>query len=71
MTERPILICGGHLVDPAQGEPSHLRLIAAREVAYETTDAETVFRLLAAVRSRQTAAGWEAVDLAREGRTQD
>jgi hypothetical protein len=65
----PAFLCARSAVEEAKSEPSHLRLIAVREVAYETTDAEAVFRLLAAVRSRRTPSGWQAVDLAREGQT--
>ena len=65
----PAFLCARSAVEEAKGEPSHLRLIAAREVAHETTDAEAVFRLLAAVLSRRTPSGWQAVDLAREGQT--
>ena len=65
----PAFLCARLAVEEAKGESSHLRLIAAREVDHEATDAETVLRLLAAVRSRRTASGWQAVDLVREGRT--
>ena len=65
----PAFLCARRAVEEAKGEPSHLRVIAARGVAHEASDAETVVRLLAAVRSRRTPSGWQAVDLARKGHT--
>ena len=65
----PAFVCARRAVEEAKTESSHLKLVAAREIDQETVDAETVFRLLAAVRSRRTPPGWEAVDLVREGRT--
>lgn len=63
-------LCARRAVEEAKREPSHLRLIAARETDHETADAEAVLWLLGALRSRRTASGWQAVDLVRDGRSQ-
>lgn len=63
-------LCARQAVEEAKREPSHLRLIAAREREHEAADAEAVLRLLWAVRARRTASGWEAVDRVRVGRNQ-
>ena len=63
-------LCARRAVEEAKREPSHLRLVAAREIDHETADAEAVLRLLCAVWARRTASGWEAVDRVRQGRNQ-
>ncbi len=63
-------LCARRAVEDAKREPSHLRLIAAREREHEAADAEAILRLLWAVRSRRTASGWEAVDRVRVDRNQ-
>jgi hypothetical protein len=63
-------LCARQAVEEAKREPSHLRLIAARETDHETADAEAVLWLLGALWSRRTESGWQAVDLAREGSSQ-
>ena len=63
-------LCARRAVEEAKREPSHLRLVAAREVDHESTDAEAVLRLLGAALARRSPSGWEAVDRVREGGNQ-
>lgn len=57
-------------VDQAKVEPSHLAVAAVDGATPETSDVETVFRLLEALRSRRSELGWQAVDLMASGHTQ-
>jgi hypothetical protein len=66
----PAFVCARAAVNAAKMEPSHLCVIAAREDDHEAYDVEAVWRLTAAVHHRRSEPGWEAVDLARSGRTQ-
>lgn len=63
-------LCARQAVEEAKQEPSHLRLVAAREIDHETADAEAVLRLLGTVRDRRTPSGWEVVDRLRAGQNQ-
>lgn len=56
-------------VDRAKSDPSHLAVETVRAVD-EATDAETVFRLVAALRDHRTIQGWQAIDLVQRGLTQ-
>jgi hypothetical protein len=60
-------LCARNAVERAKDEPSHLVVVAARQVDHEATDAEAGLRLLASVRTRRTDQGWEAVDLVGQG----
>lgn len=57
-------------VERAKTEPSHLAVATTTEGAVEAVDVETVFRLLGAVSTRRSAAGWQVVDLLSQGLTQ-
>ena len=57
-------------VDRAKTDLSHLAVESARDVTEEATDAQTVFRLLAALRSHRTAQGWQAIELVQRGLNQ-
>ena len=58
----PAFLAARTAVEQAKREPSHLQVVAPAAPA-EAADAATVLQLLAAVRDRRTAQGWEAVDL--------
>ena len=53
-----------------QGRPEPSRGGVARDVDEEATDAQTVFRLVAALRSHRTDQGWQAIDLVQRGLNQ-
>ncbi len=58
-------------VERAKGQPSHLAVECSVEAARpDAADGEAVLRLIGAVRERRTPAGWQAVDLADEGLSQ-
>lgn len=56
-------------VEAAKNDAHHLEVIAA-DAGHEGSDAGAVLRLVAAVLSRRTAAGWEVIDLTEQGMTQ-
>ena len=56
-------------VDRAKAEPSHFA-VASVDSTVEIVDAETVFRLVAALRDKRTEPGWQVVDLLDAGHTQ-
>ena len=56
-------------VDRAKSDPGHLAVESARDVD-EATDAQSVFRLVAALRDHRTSQGWQAIELVERGLTQ-
>lgn len=56
-------------VERAKTEPSHFAAESLRHPDPETADAETLVRLLGAVRNRRTEQGWEVADLLGQVRT--
>lgn len=58
----PAFLAARTAVEQAKREPSHVQVVAPAAPA-EAEDAAAVLQLLAAVRARRTAQGWEAVDL--------
>jgi hypothetical protein len=59
----PAFLAARSAVDRAKREPTHLCVVAAEPADVEAEDAEVVLQLLAALRSRRSDQGWEAVDL--------
>ncbi len=57
-------------VDRAKADPSHVAVESARDVDDEAGDAQTVFRLVAALRRHRTDQGWQAIDLVQRGLSQ-
>jgi len=57
-------------VDRAKVEPSHLAVAGVDGATPDTSDVETVFRLVEALRSKRSEQGWQAVDLIASGQTQ-
>ena len=57
-------------VDRAKSDPSHLAVESAHDVDEVATDAQTVFRLVAALRSHRTDQGWQALELVQRGLNQ-
>lgn len=66
----PAFLCARTAVEAAKTEPSHLAVVAAAAGEPEAYDAQAVWRLVAALRRRRSASGWQAVDLMLAGRTQ-
>jgi hypothetical protein len=66
----PAFLCARTAVEAAKTQPSHLAVVAARQSDSEAYDVEAVWRLTAALRSRRSPSGWQAVDLMLAGRTQ-
>lgn len=65
----PAFICARAAVTAAKNEPSHLSVVAARESDHEAYDVQAVWHLIAALRSRRSESGWQAVDLLGDGYT--
>lgn len=57
-------------VERAKATSQQVCIEAAQRAKTEAADTEVVLRLLAAVRARRTAQGWEAADLAAQGHNQ-
>jgi hypothetical protein len=65
----PAFLAARTAVEAAKREPDHVRVLSVPVAAQEAADAETVLRLLAAVRERRSEQGWQAVDEMRDGAT--
>jgi hypothetical protein len=65
----PAFLAARTAVERAKLEPSHLAVAALDGPIDETTDVQTVFRLVEGLLDRRTEAGWQAVDLLRSGQT--
>ena len=57
-------------VERAKADPSHVAVVASADPEHFAADAEAGFRLLAAVRSRRTDQGWQAIDQMNRSRSQ-
>ena len=66
----PAFLCARAAVEAAKTESTHLAVVAAHESDHEAYDVQAVWRLTAALRSRRSESGWQAVDLMTAGRTQ-
>ena len=58
----PAFLAARTAVEQAKREPSHLQVVSL-EAPVEAEDVATMLQLLATVRDRRSAQGWEAVDL--------
>lgn len=58
----PAFLAARTAVEQAKREPTHLQVVSL-EAPVEAEDAGTVLHLLATLRDRRSAEGWEAVDL--------
>lgn len=65
----PAFIAARMAVEAAKREPAHVSVVSAPDVR-EARDADVALRLVAALRSRRTGPGWQAVDLMAGGLTQ-
>lgn len=66
----PAFLAARRAVEEAKERAGHLRVVATAPAEAEGEDAEVLLDLLLAARSRRSAAGWAAADLADEGLTQ-
>lgn len=63
----PAFLAARTAVDQAKHAPHHAVIVAAEPGAEEGHDAQVVLTLLATVRERRSASGWEAIDLIAAG----
>lgn len=63
----PAFLAARAAVEAAKHTPHHAVVLAAEPGAVEGHDAQVVLTLLATVRERRSASGWEAVDLVTAG----
>ncbi|HEY9409647.1 MAG TPA: hypothetical protein VIP77_08725 [Jiangellaceae bacterium] len=62
----PVFIRAREALDTAKNRPHHIAVVGAADPGH---DADVLVTLLAALISRRTAAGWQAVDMIESGRS--
>ena len=66
----PAFLAARRAVDEAKARSDHLRVVATPPAEDEAQEAEVLLRLVLALRTRRSPAGWAAADLSDEGLTQ-